>query len=476
MAVRTLLTRGFLFACTLLAMSARLSAEDQIPWAEDFAIACQQAGAQGKLVLLHFYSDDCPPCVRVEKNVFSQPEVGAAIGRTCVPVKVHARKTPALVAKYRVQAWPTDVFVTPAGLELTRTVSPQSPTDYISMVNTVAISTGAGVGKSNNNGTITQVSGQTATNYMAAGAAQTAQQMQATGQQLQSGAQQAQASAQQAAQQQWLNAQAQANQYAAQANQYAAGAQAQAGQYVAGAQAQASQYAASAQTQASQYAASAQQAGQQFSQNTQQQTQAAADQAKEVINRYSQPYAQAAAAGGWQPPGFAAPAAAPAAAVAAAAAPQFAQASAPPQNPQPAAQPQPPAGGANVALASGTYPVAMEGFCPVTLAVERKWKKGQPQFGAVHRRRTFLFTSAAEQQKFLAEPDRYSPVMVGYDPVKFMQTGELVDGRATYSLTYRKQVYLFNDDTSLKSFWQNPGQFTEGLRQAMTQAESKTLR
>jgi YHS domain-containing protein len=127
-------------------------------------------------------------------------------------------------------------------------------------------------------------------------------------------------------------------------------------------------------------------------------------------------------------------------------------------------------------MTAGAYPVAMEGYCPVTLAAERKWKKGQAQFGAVHRRRTFLFTSEAAQQKFLADPDRFSPVMVGYDPVKFMQTGELVDGRATYSLTYRKQVYLFTDDASLKTFWTNPSQFTEGLRQAMSRQEGRTIR
>jgi YHS domain-containing protein len=66
--------------------------------------------------------------------------------------------------------------------------------------------------------------------------------------------------------------------------------------------------------------------------------------------------------------------------------------------------------------------------------------------------------------------------MVGYDPVKFMQTGELVDGRAAFSLTYKKEVYLFTEDASLKSFWQNPAQFTEGLRQAMSRAENRTIR
>lgn len=436
MAVRTILTAGLLFACSALVLTARLTADDQLPWAEDFAAACQQANAQGKLVLLHFYSDDCPPCVRVEKNVFSQPEVGAAVGRNFVPVKVHARKTPALVTKYHVQQWPTDVFVTPAGLELTRTVSPQAPDAYINLVNTVAASSGIGVARSAAPGTITQVSNQIAgqATYMTQSAAATAQQYQQSAQQA---AQQTTQQAQQTAQQSWQYAQAQGTQALA----------------------------------------NTQQAVQQTAQSAQQSTQAAADSAKEVINRYSQPLQQAAATS-WQPP-FSSPAASPAStdinaapSVAAAVQQQYA-ANFVPQAPAavPAAAPPVPAN-----VATNAYPVAMEGYCPVTLATEKKWKKGQAQFGAVHRRRTFLFVSQAEQQKFLADPDRYSPVMVGYDPVKFMQTGELVDGRVANALTYRKQVYLFTDDAALKSFWMNPAQFTEGLRQAMSQTEGRTIR
>ena len=127
--------RAAFAAVLLLAFAVSFTrAEDQLPWATDFAQACQQANAQGKLVLVHFYSDDCPPCVRVEKNVFSQAAVAEAVGKSCVPVKVHVRKSPDLATKYHVQQWPTDVFVTPAGLEVTRSVSPQTPDAYIAML------------------------------------------------------------------------------------------------------------------------------------------------------------------------------------------------------------------------------------------------------------------------------------------------------------------------------------------------------
>src|SRR5687768_14774549 len=94
--------------CGLLISTGIVRGQDQIPWAADFRQACEQAGQQKKLVLLHFYSDDCPPCVRVDQNVFSRPEVATAIARNYVPVKVHAGQNPELASRYQITRWPTD--------------------------------------------------------------------------------------------------------------------------------------------------------------------------------------------------------------------------------------------------------------------------------------------------------------------------------------------------------------------------------
>ncbi|QDU26325.1 thiol:disulfide interchange protein precursor [Anatilimnocola aggregata] len=487
MVVRTSLTSLVIFAAAI----ASAVAQDQMPWVEEFPQACQQASAEGKLVLLHFYSDDCPPCVKVEKNVFSRQDVAATVGKNYVPMKIHARKNPELATKYNVRQWPTDVFVTPSGQEVFRTVSPQTPLEYTNLMNSVAAQTGVGLGRNGNNlpphqqiaanqaapnqpgaipgapapngpwvmpaprDAIAQVSAQanSQAQWVTNGASSAAQQY---AQQTQQNVQQAQQNLQQSGQQSWQFAQAQAGAAVNQTTQ------------------------ALDQT----YQAT-QQAAQQAAQATHDSTQAAANNAKEVLNRYTTPMTAPPAAVAGNPAGFAPwqPAAAPPQQPAVQ--PVSAQAYQPvsptqtlapnavgtasPYESNPALAPPPAA-----ALASGTYPIVMEGFCPVTLLSKKEWKKGQPEFGAVHRRRTFLFASAEAQQTFLADPDRYSPVMVGYDPVKFMQTGELIDGRATFGLTYRKQIYLFSDDASLKTFWQNPRQFTDGLRQAMTQNERGT--
>jgi YHS domain-containing protein len=131
--------------------------------------------------------------------------------------------------------------------------------------------------------------------------------------------------------------------------------------------------------------------------------------------------------------------------------------------------PEPPA----AEIAPDEYPLAMKGYCPVTLAAERKWKRGDARFGALHRRRTFLFGSEAEQQKFLLDPDRYTPVLTGYDIVKFVKSGKFVDGSPAHSLTFRKQVYLFLDEGSLEAFMQNPGKFADDAHQAIERKEGR---
>jgi protein disulfide-isomerase len=122
--------------------------------------------------------------------------------------------------------------------------------------------------------------------------------------------------------------------------------------------------------------------------------------------------------------------------------------------------------------ASQAPALALEGYCPVTLLESRKWHKSDPQFGAIHRGRTYLFRTAAEQTKFLAAPDRYSPVLSGFDPVVFAQRGEQVEGKRSYGLTYNRQIYLFADEASLKAFEQSPQAYATAAHTAMMQAES----
>jgi protein disulfide-isomerase len=104
------------------------------------------------------------------------------------------------------------------------------------------------------------------------------------------------------------------------------------------------------------------------------------------------------------------------------------------------------------------------------------WKKGNPRFGAIHQGRTYLFTTAEQQQKFLANPDSYAPALSGYDPVRYAERGELVDGKRAYGLvTPDKRVFLFADEASLQKFRQAPGRYMATVQQAQAPSTSGSL-
>ena len=106
----------------------------EIPWQTNLRSAHAEAQAKGKLMLLHFYSDNCVWCDRLEQTSFASPDVSAAIDAKFVPVKIHAGKNPKLTEMFKVTKFPTDVIVTPGGETLAHGVSPQQPARYVAML------------------------------------------------------------------------------------------------------------------------------------------------------------------------------------------------------------------------------------------------------------------------------------------------------------------------------------------------------
>ena len=109
-------------------------ARAEISWESDLRTAHQKAAAENKLLLLHFYSDNCIWCDRLEAGAFKQANVGQAISRDYIALKVHATKTPKLASLFKVTKFPTDVIVTTQGQTLAHKVSPQQSERYVAML------------------------------------------------------------------------------------------------------------------------------------------------------------------------------------------------------------------------------------------------------------------------------------------------------------------------------------------------------
>ena len=118
-------------------------------------------------------------------------------------------------------------------------------------------------------------------------------------------------------------------------------------------------------------------------------------------------------------------------------------------------------------LPEGSPPLALDGFSAVTLVEQKKWTLGDARWGAIHHGRTYLFCAEDEQKRFLASPDRYSPVLAGSDPVLALDEGRTVDGDRRYGLFYENRVYLFHDEASLERFSQHPNRYAGDMLQVL---------
>lgn len=106
-------------------------------------------------------------------------------------------------------------------------------------------------------------------------------------------------------------------------------------------------------------------------------------------------------------------------------------------------------------------PLALEGYCAVSLHSDGSWIVGNRNFGVVHRGRLFLFATSENQAKFLGNPDVYSPALVGSDAVVFAIEGVLRDGNRDNTVNYQGRIFLFADSTTKANFERSPQAFAE---------------
>jgi len=320
---------GLLLAAALvLVIPSAAAAQQSLRWQPTLEAAKTLAAQTNRLVLIHFWAEWCGSCRRMEQEVFSLPEVAAAVHAHYVPVKVNSDHFPATRQQYGVTTLPADVIITPQGQLVDRLQGLPGATLYIARLNQVAAAT-----------------------------------------QL----------------------------------------------------------------------------------------------------RPADPYG-----GHWQTPAppvtrqFAGPP----------------TAGSSPSNPLPSGQlpsSQSPSGQPSwdpppsSRPPQGNPPLGLDGYCPVQLyddmmSGKLRWVLGNRLWGAVHRGRTYLFAGPQQQQRFLAEPDRYAPVFSGNDVVAAIEQGQTLPGYREHGVFFGNQIYLFANEANLERFRRNPDHYANAVLQAMRSA------
>ncbi len=428
----------------LLTASASLQAQSHVPWVTSWQEASTMANRYQRMVLIHFWSNDCPPCIKLERTVYNRPEVIRAIISNYVPLKVNVDQNTELTRYFNVQQWPTDIIVDAQGKVLYRGTSSQDPNRYIATLGQVAAHARIGM----------PFSGSPSTDIAAA---------------------------------------TRDSDSAARASAFPVGAMTGTPNATVPAPPATAPYRGLAPP-------------------TGRGTMPASEPMPTMRMRSPQsaPPHRAAPSGSMimnpNVSNLSVPANSPAHERQAAFTPpanvsnnnarnqgvasippygadrsatttenQFFQAGLAASNTH--ATHGNPSGNGNTetvaemgldANAPPTMPngapLAMEGYCCVTLVEHETWTKGDPKWGAVHRGRTYLFAGPEQQRRFLADFDRYAPALSGFDSVKYAEQGTLVDGKRAHGIFYRGQIFLFADEAALQTFWGAPKRFATVVR------------
>lgn len=128
----------FLLAICVVAFSvSAVFAATQIDWQTDFDKALAQAKQEKKWVFASFYSNRCPLCDQMDRNVFAKPEAAGVVSRF-VPVRVNTDAKPELAMRYQVDGVPANLVLDAEGKILEILLGPVPLDSFVEQVTPIA--------------------------------------------------------------------------------------------------------------------------------------------------------------------------------------------------------------------------------------------------------------------------------------------------------------------------------------------------
>ena len=106
-------------------------------------------------------------------------------------------------------------------------------------------------------------------------------------------------------------------------------------------------------------------------------------------------------------------------------------------------------------------PLALEGFCPVTLCTDERWVSGNPVYCTMYQGHIFRFSSMEALATFSRNPANFTPVAMGEDIVLRVDRNRRVNGDRRFGAWYNGRVFLFSSQETFNAFETRPGYYSE---------------
>lgn len=108
-----------------------------------------------------------------------------------------------------------------------------------------------------------------------------------------------------------------------------------------------------------------------------------------------------------------------------------------------------------------TVMIGLDGYSPVRIKNNREWVKGRLDLTVTYQGVIYYLADENEKRLFDANPERYTPRLLGCDPVELKLTDRAVPGRIEIGAFYDGELFLFSSLESRNQFKHSPETFTK---------------
>jgi YHS domain-containing protein len=104
-------------------------------------------------------------------------------------------------------------------------------------------------------------------------------------------------------------------------------------------------------------------------------------------------------------------------------------------------------------------PLALAGYCPVSLVRDRKLIIGKAEYTVRHAGWNYRFASLDSSDRFREEPDRFVPAKNGLCAVNQMDRGKARIGNPQWGVVYRNHLFLCASEQDRRRFLEDPDRY-----------------